>query len=315
MHQASPLVSIIMPVYNAGDFLSSAIQSILDQTFTDFELLIIDDGSTDNSASVIRQYTDSRIIFSSQANKGLTGTLNDALSKCRGTYIARMDQDDISEPQRIAQQVAYLEQHPEIGVLGTTTYIMTHEGRAFKGNPTMLNNDEIQLQLLYQTPFSHGSIMFRRGLILSLTAPIYEPINGNAEDYGLWSRLAQVTNLANIVEPLYGWRDNPTGMTNSGATRQQTFAKAIAERNLSLPHFQKKLAEFRPNFSLYTNETIDVHGTGLYFSRRDSYTYLVVSLAKILWKKSQRARSLRYFAQAMFRHPAFFIGHVFHASS
>jgi glycosyltransferase involved in cell wall biosynthesis len=111
MDQEQPTVSIIMPVYNAGVYLTTAVESILHQTYSNFELLIINDGSTDDSETVVRSFTDPRIRSFHQNNIGLTATLNNAIQLCRGKYIARMDQDDISEPHRIERQVHFLEEN------------------------------------------------------------------------------------------------------------------------------------------------------------------------------------------------------------
>ena len=115
-----PMVSVVMPVYNGSKYLKEAIDSILNQTFTNFELIIINDGSTDNSEDIIFSYQDRRIYYlKNEHNKGICITLNRGLDNARGKYIARMDCDDISMPQRLAKQVNYLERHRDVGALGT----------------------------------------------------------------------------------------------------------------------------------------------------------------------------------------------------
>jgi len=115
-----PTVSVLMPVFNGEQFLRPAMNSILNQTFTDFEFIIVDDGSTDHSREILNSYTDSRVrLICNESNIGLTDSLNRGLEAASGNYIARMDQDDISLPERLAKQVAFMDSHPEVGVCGT----------------------------------------------------------------------------------------------------------------------------------------------------------------------------------------------------
>ncbi|MBK7430445.1 MAG: glycosyltransferase family 2 protein [Bacteroidetes bacterium] len=118
-----PVVSVIMPVYNTGKYLAAAIASVLGQTFSDFELIILNDGSTDDSETVVKNFTDPRIIYlKNERNLGLIATLNTALSQCKGEFIARMDGDDICHSERLAAQLRFLNAHPEISVCGTFFY-------------------------------------------------------------------------------------------------------------------------------------------------------------------------------------------------
>lgn len=301
-----PKVAVLLPVYNGGKHLQRAIQSILAQSYTDFELYITNDGSTDDTDAIVKTFSDKRITYAQQQNHGLTQTLNDAITNTRSEFIARMDSDDFSEPERLQRQVDYLYQHPEIGVLGTTAYIMSEAGEIVGVNPSLLNNPELQVQLLYQTPFSHGSIVFRRALLSHMTPPYYQASAGNAEDYQFWSRLATITKLANLPEPLYGWRDNPTGMSNSGSERQRGYALKISRENFSTPHFQNQLIHFTPDNHLYKNERLTCHGTPLWNCRRDNYTYLQFRIAKIYWQEGLRGKSIGTLSRAVINNPKYF---------
>jgi glycosyltransferase involved in cell wall biosynthesis len=125
-----PRISVVMSVYNGEKYLRQAIESILQQTYTDFEFIIIDDGSTDSSREIIQSYDDKRIrLVINEQNIGLTKSLNKGIRLAKGEFIARMDADDISLPQRFEKQVAYLDSHPEVGVLGTYANIIDHRGK------------------------------------------------------------------------------------------------------------------------------------------------------------------------------------------
>jgi len=130
------LVSVVLPAYNCPAYLGMAIKSILDQTFENYEFIIIDDGSTDNTPEIIQTFIDPRIRFFQQQNQGLAATLNRGIELARGKYIARMDQDDISMPERLAKQVKYLDSHPECGMIGTWAEIWEEEKKNRKSSPT-----------------------------------------------------------------------------------------------------------------------------------------------------------------------------------
>ncbi len=297
-----------MPVYNGEKYLKEAIESILNQTFRDFELIIINDGSTDGSRQTLQKYQDSRIRLYNQKNQGIIATLNRGISLSRGKYIARMDQDDYSEPERLEKQIAFLEQHQDIGVLGTTAYIMNKQSKVIKINPTLLNDVELKLQLMYQTTFTHGSVIIRREILSLLPPPFYKKESGgNAEDYDFWSRLAPITKFANLPEPLYGWRDNPTGMSNSQSQKQTAFARRIAQMYLDSPYGQKLLLELALPDINYTNEWLNIHDMSFYCNRKNSYTYLLYRLSLMMWNKGFKKRSASLFSKAFFGNPKYFL--------
>lgn len=304
--------SVIMPVYNGERYLPEAIKSILNQTLKNFELLILDDCSTDNSERVIRTFTDQRIrIIANEKNLGLVGTLNIGFGQARGKYIARMDQDDYADATRLKKQVDFLEHHPDVGVLGTTTYIMNKTGAVVGMSPSLLHDQELKLQLLYQTPFSHGSIMLRRDVLANLEPPYYDQAAGNAEDYDLWSRLAPVTKFANLPEPLYGWRDNPTGMSNSESEKQRRFADRNSRSNLRSPYLRRLLQTFIPNPSGYENARVNVRGQSVWCNRRDSYAYFLFRLALATWNGGFRKRSAPLLLKALLANPKYFVRAAF----
>jgi cellulose synthase/poly-beta-1,6-N-acetylglucosamine synthase-like glycosyltransferase len=205
-----------MSVYNGGRYLRPAVESILGQSFTDFELLVVEDGSTDNSPAILAEYAaaDGRLrIISNESNIGLTRSLNKGVALARGEIIARQDADDLSASDRLARQIAFLDERPEVGLVGTLTQVIDAEGRplAREHFPIALSNEAIQRQLLSQNCICHGSVMFRRSL-LALVGP-YDETVGPVEDYDLWLRLAEVTELANLDARLYAYRDHDEAVT------------------------------------------------------------------------------------------------------
>jgi glycosyltransferase involved in cell wall biosynthesis len=197
-----PSVSVVMSVYNEEAYVAAAIESILNQTFKDFEFIIIDDGSADGTADIIRTYekTDSRIKAIRQENRGLIAVLNRGCKLSQGKYIARMDADDISLPTRFEKQFEFLEQHPEVGVVGTWT--MVYKNRIFDHIwQTPKCPELIPWGLFFKTAVIHGSVMMRPHVLAS--AGYYRSRALYVEDYDLWARLVDRTKFANIPEALY----------------------------------------------------------------------------------------------------------------
>lgn len=201
-----PQVTVLMPVYNAATYLKEAIDSILNQTFTDFEFLIINDGSTDESTIIIDSYTDSRIrhVHLPQ-NKGVINALNKGLELAQGKYIARMDADDIALRERLARQVKFMDGHPEVGVAGSWVQYFGAKNAVIKPAQT---HAEICWTLLFGSALYHSSVIMRTEFIL-VHAIRYPADYPHAEDYALWIELALQTKLANIPEVLlmYRWSD------------------------------------------------------------------------------------------------------------
>lgn len=214
-----------MAVYNGQTYVKQAIESILVQTFTDFEFLIVDDASTDATADLLASLTDPRVrVYTNAHNLGLTRSLNRGLSLARGVYIARQDADDLSLPERLARQVTFLDQQPEIVGIGTTT-----EWIDAAGAPQMVWRQptqplDIQTTLLRYCCVIHGSMMYRRQAVLELGG--YTPTMRTAQDYDLWLRLAEVWDLACLPEVLYRyrWHDQMASVTRK--PEQDSLAQA-----------------------------------------------------------------------------------------
>jgi glycosyltransferase involved in cell wall biosynthesis len=205
-HHDNPLVSVVMPVYNCARFLPESIGSVLAQTYSNFEFIIIDDGSTDGSASIIKEYTDPRIRFvHNSRNLGLAPSFNIGVREARGQYIARMDADDISRSDRFILQVHYLEQHTDIGLVGSDIRIMNEKGvlvgkRTHPRSPAL-----IKYGALYSNILFHPTVMARADILR--TNP-YDEHYVKSEDYELWSRLLfkREIHIGNIGKPLLAYR-------------------------------------------------------------------------------------------------------------
>lgn len=200
-----PIISVILPVYNADKYLQSAIDSILNQTYTNFELFLMDDGSTDGSANIIagNASNDSRIkSIKNSENKGLIYTLNKGLNLVNGKYIARMDADDKAHPERFREQVDYMELHPDIDLLGTNYSII---GNRTGESDLPLNSEEISLFLYFKNVIAHPTVMMRTTVIKEHQIK-YNPKAIHMEDWALWLELKKYCKIANHKSSLLEYR-------------------------------------------------------------------------------------------------------------
>ncbi|TGE28274.1 glycosyltransferase family 2 protein [Hymenobacter metallicola] len=218
-----PMVSVIMPVYNGGHFLRPAIESVLHQTFTDFELLIVDDCSSDGSRAVAQTYAaDPRVrVFGMPENKGRAFCDNYAAQLARGRYIAKMDADDIALPQRLQTQVAFLEQHPEVDLTGSFLQCIG-ESRLVYEYP--VSTDQIRSAVLFDMPVGNPSVFFRRS-ILREHGLSYDESLAQTEDYDFISRAAQKVTMVNQPEVLVQYR------TQAAPVKAKILAARLAQAN------------------------------------------------------------------------------------
>ncbi|MFH0892342.1 MAG: glycosyltransferase family 2 protein [Candidatus Falkowbacteria bacterium] len=224
-----PKVTVLMPVYNAAKYLNEAIDSILGQTFKDFELLIIDDGSTDLSREIIESYKDKRIrLVINETNLRLIATLNKGISLAQGEYIARMDADDISLPKRLEKQVAFMDKNPKIGVCGT--WVKTF-GESTGVNRYYTKSDDIKAGFLFNTQMAHPSVIFRASLFREHKL-CFNPDFIHAEDYEFWTRISPITVFANLNEILLLYRITRDNISNKHADTQGKNANQIRVREL-----------------------------------------------------------------------------------
>jgi len=205
-----PLVSVLMPTFNADYFIEESVRSITNQTYHNLQIIIIDDGSTDKTSNIINQFKDNRIRFiKHEKNQGLIFTLNEGIKLCTGKYIARMDADDISELNRIECQVDFMEDHPDVGILGTAVQNIGTFNNIVRYPQT---DDEIRWKILYTCCFSHPSVMLRTFVIRKFNLE-YNPVYDHAEDYELWPRLLQYCKGYNLETPLLRYRIHPKNVS------------------------------------------------------------------------------------------------------
>jgi glycosyltransferase involved in cell wall biosynthesis len=222
-----------MPVHNAAGFLDAAIESILAQTFADFELLIIDDSSTDATMSIAQRYDDRRIRLESSPGRGVATALNLGLDIARAPYIARMDGDDIASPERIAKQIAVLDRNPDLVLLGSNFNIIDERGQVLRKTRFFTHPDDIKVALLVENQFGHGSVIFQGAAVRQLGGYDGDTFGVAAQDYDLWVRLSHVGRVANLLEPLYDWRAHPGGVTQTRRTEMLTATSFIQEREFA----------------------------------------------------------------------------------
>jgi len=227
-----PIVSVLMPVYNAERYVTETIESILSQTFTDFEFIITNDGSTDGSLKILEHYAakDKRIRLTNRENKGIARTTNEMLAKAEGEFIALMDNDDISLPHRLARQVEFLQSHPKVvGVSGTYQFI-DEKCRFLLTSPVPENNDEIQRMLLagYANKMPHPCAMIRRASLIAIGG--YNETLKVAADLDMQLRLGEVGELGNIKEPILKYRVHMNSACGQKPALYYQEAEAACER-------------------------------------------------------------------------------------
>lgn len=248
-----PEISVIMPVYNAEKYLKEAVDSILQQSFTDFELFIIDDCSTDSSRAIIGSYADKRIVFiQKEKNTGYTDSLNMAIKLAKGKYIARMDADDISLKERFYRQYNHMEQNPRVLLLGTRFRIIGNNNEIQL--PTTFK--EIKFRMLFADPICHPSVFIRKSFFTSANS-WYDKSFEPAEDYELWTRIIHAGEVENLPEVLLHYREHEQQVSNVKKEIQNKAADKIKIKQLEqLISFSDKnyTKEFALNFFIGKTE-------------------------------------------------------------
>jgi glycosyltransferase involved in cell wall biosynthesis len=202
----SPTVSVVMPAFNAAAFLDEAVQSILDQTFRDFEFIIVDDGSTDDTAGILQKYTqaDDRVKVYRQENQGMIAALNRGCRMARGQFIARMDADDISLPHRLERQLRFMDGHPEIGILGTSVSRIDENGSVTGDWRQSPNRKVLRWNHFFRVCVIHPTVVMRREILEKIN--FYRSDAVHAEDWDLWLRASAITEFSNTHEILFKYR-------------------------------------------------------------------------------------------------------------
>lgn len=283
-------VTILMPAYNAGQYIREATASVLAQTFTDFELLIVNDGSQDDTAEVVASFDDPRIRWIDCAHGGVAAALNRGLSMSRGRYIARFDADDICMPGRIETQYDFMESHPDHVLAGSDALYMLESGEElFHFRCIGHTHEEISSVLYRYCPFIHSAVMYRKDAVLQ--AGGYHNHAHNFEDYLLWTRLANAGKLCNLDEPLIRVRFNPSSVTMDEKWRGRRF-RAI-KRNCIL---RGDVSEAEGAALTAILERQDVR------SLREA-AYYALCAKKFLAERNEPARAREFLHRAIQRRP------------
>ncbi len=228
-----PRVSVILPVYNGVPYLGDAVDSILAQDFADFELIAINDGSTDGSIEVLESFRDSRVKIVNQENRGLALTLRRGVEMACGEYLARQDQDDLSLPSRFSKQLAFMDAHPNCGVVGTWSKILKDGQLNSRGHSHPIGNGSMQVMSLFDSYFVHSSVMLRRRMVLAADSYPTAPDRNPPEDFDLWSRMSRNCEFANLPERLVHYRELAGSLSRVKADLIATRVHAIACANIS----------------------------------------------------------------------------------
>lgn len=240
-----PLVSIVIPVYNAARYVKPALESMLAQTFTDWEMICINDGSSDATGEILAQFAsrEPRIRVFSQENRGVTATLNRGLSLAQGPLVARMDADDIAMPERLTKQLAFFEKHPRCVAVGGAILKIDTDADRLGVDRLPTDHEEIEAALLERrTGLFHPTVVYRLSAVQAVGG--YRPEHLAVEDHDLWLRLAQYGRLANLEDVLLCYRLHPSSACWQRASAQRenmnnVLAQAYAARGLAMPvHLQ-----------------------------------------------------------------------------
>jgi glycosyltransferase involved in cell wall biosynthesis len=241
-----PRVTVVMAVYNAAQFLEEAVASVLSQSWRDFELIVVDDASTDGSAAVLDRFDDPRIrVIRHSSNQGASSSRNDALAAAQGEYIAIMDADDVCAPNRLARQVEYLNTHAAVGLVGCAVYDnIDVAGSVLYTSRLPEDNKAIQQAIMARWCFLHSSIMFRRSLCEA--AGGYRSAFEPAEDHDFVLRLLERTQAHNLGEPLVTYRLNHNGLTVVGhqyvdELRRMLIRLALRRRSGQPENFEEEM--------------------------------------------------------------------------
>jgi len=297
----NPKVSVIMAVYNGEKYLEEAIESILSQSFGDFEFIIVDDGSTDRTSEILREYAkkDERIkIIANSKNIGLTKSLNKAIEQANGEYIARQDADDISLPQRFEQQIYFLDKNPFYGAVGTSTKIIDEDGRIIKKAKVLKSWIIIRQILKFGNCFVHGSMMFRKHDYFR--AGGYRQLFPAGQDFDLWLRMSKIRKMKNLKECLYLWRKRNSNISSKMTDTQfkigalalyeYKYGKNLKLRgNFEVNDFINKLeSEEKKKYNICLGNLYLRHGNvkmaEKYYADQGIFNYLFLRMVKIIIK-------------------------------
>lgn len=230
---STPRVTVLLPVYNSARTLPSSLDSVLRQSFGDFELLAIDDGSKDESPAILHACSDPRLrVLRNETNLGLMRSLNRGLREARGALIARQDADDLSQPDRLALEIEFLDRHPDVALVGSSCWRMDNSGRVLGANDLPTTHLGLRWASIVDNPFIHTAVVFRRDVVLDELGG-YDEAWAICEDYELWNRVAATHHVANLPQRLVFYRENPTSMMQSQPEAATRAMRRLLEANVA----------------------------------------------------------------------------------
>ena len=231
---SSPRVSVIVSTYNGEKYISSAIDSILNQSLSDFELIVVDDCSTDATLSILREIEDSRLrVIQNERNEGIATSLNTAVAVAVGKYVAFQDHDDLSLPDRLQLQCQFLEENPDVGMVGSSCRIIDENGNFVRDAIVRCDDADLRWRLIWYNPFFHTTLMARRSAIMKIGGYSADPNYRFSEDYEMMARLALSYPVANLPQPLACWRTHAESASERNPMRQLRSGANISKRNVA----------------------------------------------------------------------------------
>ena len=275
----TPLISIIIPVYNAQLYINEAIESVIQQSYNNIQIIITDDGSTDNSVAIIKALNDQRIeIYETQKNEGQANRLNFGIEKAKGDFICIMHADDVMVSTKLEKQLKFLLQNPQIGICGCNILLMGTQSGEIK-YPQF--DQECKNMLLSAPPFAHSAILAKKEVFSNLNTVYYQHLVP-AEDYDLWVRLATQNTFANIQEPLLKYRIHAQQIGTLKKDREAIVLSEIRKKIISL------------FFKINEKRDIDICFKTLFGSEKENISYSLYGI-KLMWKQNKK---LKFFSSS-----------------
>jgi glycosyltransferase involved in cell wall biosynthesis len=276
----TPLVSVILPVYNGSSFLKESIESLLEQSYCNFEIIIINDGSTDDSEKIIRFYSDHRIRYFYQKNIGLAKTLNRGILLSRGKYIARQDQDDFSEINRLEKQVNFLLKNPKVQMVGSNAKIWIDNKKTNSSTRLPLTSEQLKIATLFDNYFIHSAVLIRKTAFKKIGFYSEDNERQPPEDYELWSRIIRKFDVANIKENLVNYRKSHGSMSqNAGHHYKKRIIKLSIENIIHITGNSINILDVEDLANLFHKNYVFFHKRNINFQRINKIFEKLINLS------------------------------------
>lgn len=307
--KVAPIVTVLLPVYNGAAYLEEAIKSIQKQSYKNWELLIINDGSKDQTITICHKFTqkDPRIkLIDNKKHLGLIKSLNLGLKLAKGEYVARQDADDFSLPNRIMRQVDFLKKNKEYGLICSTFMVKTEDGKIIKITALPTDDYEIKLSMLFFNPITHGAVMLRKN-VLEKNNLQYEGENLHCEDYGLWVKMIPHTKFKIIAEPLYQWTVAKDGITAKNLDVMKKRMTSLSE-SINIKIDFKKIKQLNKK---YKKITWKYQKNLFVIDYKKMYQKLLFNLAKLFFSQHEYKKSWQLLAYSFSVSPQNYFKKIF----